>query len=112
LGLAYCFGCGLPVLYDTTAHCLLLPLFQNIRLKFGTEVALVIPQAELIFDSHYVCKLMRLIFKKKKVNALDLLLTALFFFFFCILTAQKSLCNGGEYCPPFYGKNSAGVLQA
>jgi hypothetical protein len=28
------------------------------------------------------------------------------------LTAQKSLCNGGEYCPPFYGKNSAGVLQA
>jgi hypothetical protein len=61
LGLAYCFGCGLPVLYDTTAHCLLLPLFQNIRLKFGTEVALVIPQAELIFGSHYVCKLMRLI---------------------------------------------------
>jgi hypothetical protein len=45
------------------------------------------------------------------VNDLDLLLTALCFFF-CIPTAKKSLCNGGEYCPPFYGENSAGVLQA
>jgi hypothetical protein len=45
-----------------------------------------------------------------QVNDLYLLFNVAFFS--CILTAQKSLCNGGEYWASFHGENFAGVLQA